>query len=182
MITNQDIQKLISTPKKIQKKNPRRGYTQEKGHKKCNLILCQLHLQMQDSAEEKSPAKKENLKEQNNDIEFKIFIRQNQTFMENFSIGLRCYISSLQKFVILVRYNGPHGSVPRGKTDHHPYPHIHRVTQEEIQSGSFNPKEKNIEITKKYSTYEEGLRAFLMDMNVTNWQDYFPELEQMRFF
>ena len=181
MITNQDIQNLIEIPKEIREKNPKpkKRYKQENNHKRCDLILRSL-LQIQDSEKEKSHTglKQKNTTEQN--IKFKIFIRQNQDFVENFSIGLCCHISSLKTPITLIRYNGPHGPATRSKTDHHPYPHIHRITQEEIQSGSSNPKEKIIEKTNKYTTYEEGLRAFLMDMNVINWSDYFPDLEQMR--
>ena len=172
-MTNEDIQHLIKTPKRIHKKNPQKGYKAEKGHRRCDLILYYPHLQIQDSTTGKSHT---GLKQ-----EFKIFIRQNQTFIENFSIGLCYHVSSLKNSVRLIRYNGPHGQTRRNTADHHSYHHIHRISQKEIQSGSLNLKEKNIEITNKYSAYEEGLRSFLIDVNVINWKDWFPELEQRRF-
>ena len=157
-MTDKDIQSLINTPKRIQKKEPRKGYKAENNHKRCNLILI--------GGE--------------NNKRFEVFIRQNQDFIENFSIGLQYKMPSLENHVTLIRYNGPHGQIKRNETDHHPEPHIHRITQEEIQSGSFNPKMKNMKITDKYNTFEEGLSVFLIDVGISNWKEYFPELEQGR--
>lgn len=178
MLTDKEIQNLMKAQKKIHKKEPKTGYKNENGHKKCDLILSlhQSHLKLQTSSNRIS------FTGQNESIKFIIFIRQSQAFIENFSIGLRCQIPSLKSSVTLVRYNGPHGQIKRNKSDHHPEPHIHYITQEEIKSGAFNPKAKNIKITDKYTTFEEGLRAFLTDMKIVNWTEYFPELEQRRFF
>jgi len=173
VLTDTEIQNLMKVQKKIHRKEPKTGYKNENGHRKCNLVLHQPHLRLQASS------KRMSFTGQN---EFIIFIRQNQVFIENFSIGLRCQIPSLNSSVTLVRYNGPHGQIKRNKSDHHPEPHIHYITQEEIKSGAFNPKEKNIKITNKYTTFEEGLRAFLTDMEIVNWTEYFPELEQRRLF
>ena len=160
-MTNKDIQDLINTPKRIHNKEPKKGYKTENNHKRCNLILIGC---------------------KNNKLRFEVFIRQNQEFIENFSIGLQCQMPSLKNHVTLVRYNGPHGQIKRSKADHHPEPHIHYITQEEIESGAFNPKAKSIKITEKYNTFEEGLSVFLMDVGISNWKEYFPELEQGRLF
>jgi len=101
-------------------------------------------------------------------MKFKVFIRQNQTFIENFSIGLCCEIPELPSFLTTIRYNGPHGSTERNERDHHPYPHIHLITEEQIQSGSLRPQAKVLSITDKYNSFEEGLTAFLIDTNITN--------------
>ena len=159
MITDQNIQNLIVAPKEIRKRKPREGYKRERGHRRCDLILYQSHLRLEDSSKEKSERSSDMISVFGQNIKFIIFIRQNQTFIENFSVGLRCEIPFLKNTVTLIRYNGPHGSIKRSATDHHPHPHIHRITQEEIQFGNFNPKAKNIEITDRYNTFEEGLRA-----------------------
>ena len=122
-MTDKDIQYLIDTPKRIHNRDPKKGYKMESNHRRCNLILIGV---------------------ENNNIRFEVFIRQNQIFIENFSIGLHCQIPSLRNSVTLVRYNGPHGQIKRSKEDHHPEPHVHYITQEEIKSGVFNPKAKKI--------------------------------------
>ncbi len=160
-MTNKDIQKLIVLPKKIYKKYPKKGYRKEYQHKRCNLTL--------------SGGK-------NNDINFTVFIRQSQVFLENFSIGLNCKILNRVKFLPLIRYNGPHGS-KRSNKDHYSKPHIHRISLEDIQLGNEKPPLRNIHITNKYnSIFEEGLKVFLIDTQIINWKDYFPELEQKRLF
>ena len=166
-MTNKDIQDLINTPKRIHNKEPKKGYKTENGYKRCNLIL---------------------IGGENNKIRFEVFIRQNQEFLENFSIGLVYKSSDLQKSLNLIRYNGPHDSETmennkknRGKS-HHPMPHIHTMKEEDIGSNNSNPKPTNLEITKKYNSLEEGLLAFFKDINITNWQSYFSELEQGELF
>ena len=156
---DKEIQDLIDISKQIHKREPKNIYKTERNHKRCDLILSG---------------------GQSSNIRFDVFIRQNQTFIENFSIGLSCKIPDLSSSVQLIRYNGPHDS--RDNIEHHLKPHIHRITQEEIQSGNLKYPTKNIQITDKYNMFEEGLRTFLIDMKVTNWQEYFPELEQGRLF
>ena len=159
-MTNKDIKNLIDIPKRIHNKDPKKGYKVEYNHRRCNLFL---------------------IGSENNKIKFEVFIRQNQIFIENFSIGLHYQMPSLKNSVTLIRYNGPHGPIEMNKKDHHPKPHIHYITQEEIETGAFNPRAKKIKITNKYNTFEEGLSVFFKDVEINNWQEYFPELEQGRF-
>ena len=158
-MTDEEIQNLITSSKRIYKREPKKGYKIKDNNKRCDLTL-----------------------KGNNKMKFKVFICQNQTFIENFSIGLCCEIPSMKNSITLVRYNGPHGQIKRNKSDHHPEPHIHYITREEIKSGVFRPKTKNIKITNKYTTFEEGLRSFLQDINIVNWTDYFSELNQGSLF
>ncbi|MDE0091858.1 MAG: hypothetical protein OXN83_01065 [Oligoflexia bacterium] len=168
MITDKDIQNLIEAPKEIHKKEPKENYKVESNNKRCKLILSSVQME---------------------DVTFEVFTRQNQTFIENFSIGLRCKIPVLPYTITLIRYNGPHDSEKSIKKDnvktgenHHPMPHIHRVTQAEVQTENLKPPLKQIEITDKYNTFEDGFRTFLIDMNISNWNEYFPELEQGSLF
>lgn len=39
MLTDQEIQDLIKSPKEIKEKIPVRGYKEENGHRRCNLKL-----------------------------------------------------------------------------------------------------------------------------------------------
>ena len=40
----------------------------------------------------------------------------------------------------------------------------------------------DVHIANNYVTLEEGLVAFIKDTNIVNWQEYFPELEQLKLF
>ena len=187
MISNQEIKNLIECPKQIYKKEPKNGYKEKKGQKKSDLFLYSENND-QDLLKKLKIQESENLNQNSifEKLNFKIFIRQNQNFIENFSIGL-VYLS-FPKALHLTRYNGPHDSIrvednkKEREGDHHPFPHIHLITEEDINSGSSNPKPKNVEKTKKYNTLEEGLLTFFRDINIQNWQEYFPELDQRSLF
>ena len=160
MITDHDIQELIRLPKKIADKTPSAGYRDEDGHKRCELDL----QAMSDDSRT-----------------FVVFIRKNNRFIENFTIGLRYHTGDKTLGTItLLRYNGPHGE-SRPQTDgHYAKPHIHRVTEAEIASGSRQPQERHREITDRYSTFEEALYVFFDDIAITNLVEYFPDALQMR--
>ena len=162
MLTNQDIMNLIGTPKIIGARSPANAYRQEHGHKRCDIDL---------------QATSDNSKK------FEVFIRQNDKFIENFSIGLRYQTGdSNLRTITFTRYNGPHGESSRNSEGHYAKPHTHRITASEIASGSTQPQERHREITDRYSKYEQGLQVFFTDIGVTNYEVYFPELLQRRLF
>ena len=68
MLNDQQIQYLISQPKRIVEKDPARGYREEHRQRRCDLQL-----------ERVSDGK----------LCFSVFVRQNLTFVEDFSVGLR---------------------------------------------------------------------------------------------
>ena len=157
MLTDQEIQDLIRSPKEIKEKIPVRGYKEDYGHRRCNLKL---------ESTEDEEAKL-----------FSVFILQNSFFLENFSIGLRYQTNDrMLGSVTLVRYNGPHGETSRSQDGHYAEPHIHRITAGEIESGNIQPQESHREITDRYSTLEEALNIFFSDIGVINYSEYFPEL------
>lgn len=163
MLTDQEIQDLIRSPKEIKEKIPVRGYKEDNGHKRCNLKL--------ESAEDEEVKL------------FSVFIRQNSFFLENFSIGLRYQTNDrMLGSMTLVRYNGPHGETSRSQDGHYAEPHIHRITAGEIESGSIQPQESHREITNRYNTLEEALSIFFSDVGVINYSDCFPELLQRSLF
>ena len=109
--------------------------------------------------------------------------RQNEKFIENFSIGLRYKTGDDSLGTItLIRYNGPHGETSRSPDGHYNKPHIHRITASEIASGSTQPQECHREITDRYQTYEQALPIFFGDIGVENYKKYFPELLQQSLF
>ena len=161
MATDSRIQALIEIPKTIVRRVPAKGFRMEGNHNGCDVEL--------NAAAE-------------NGVKFSVFIRQNREFIENFSIGLRCQVNMPPpKTVTLVRYNGPHGEASRDPDGHYALPHIHRITERELASGSFEPPEKCREITDRYQTLEEALSVFFGDIGAANYGEHFPELLQMRF-
>lgn len=157
MLTDQEIQHLIVSPKEIVKKTPNRGYGQ-----KNSSMSCDLHLK--GTGEEETS--------------FIVYIRQNAKFIENYSIGVR-YRTEDEKLgiIILVRYNGPHGETSRAADGHYAKTHTHRITHDDLLAGNTNPQERDREITDRYSTFEDALRVFFGDINIQNWTSYFPGLE-----
>ncbi len=110
MMTEQDIKAMITIAKKIIQKTPVKGYKEEDGNKRCQLTLVG-----------------------GGGNKFSVFIRQNTTFIENFSIGLRYKTRNRELGnITLVRYNGPHGEASRHQDDHYNKPHIHRITEAEL--------------------------------------------------
>ena len=161
-MTDQQIFDLIACPKRIVKRQPVRGYQTGNGHKRCDLDL--------QAANGRGGT-------------FRVFIRQNTEFIENFSIGLRYQTSDRRLGLItLARYNGPHGESSRAPDGHYALPHIHRITAPEIASGSTQPQEKDREITDRYRTFEQALAIFFADAGVANAGEHFSELQQGRLF
>ena len=166
MLTDADIADLISRPKRIVKKTPASGYTEKDQNRRCDLELV-------DIEDERS--------------EYGVFIRQNTNFIENFTIGLshRPQIDTTMRTLTLVRYNGPHGEYSISPDGHYAVPHIHRITEAEIASGSYQPQERHRELTNRYSTYESALRVFWGDIGVrddANINKHFPGLMQSSMF
>lgn len=166
MLTDADIADLISRPKKIVRKTPATGYIEQNQNRRCDLELV-------DIADER--------------CQYRVFIRQSTNFIENFTIGLRHRPMADPMFgtLTLVRYNGPHGEYSINPDGHYAVPHIHRITESEIASGSFQPQESHRELTNRYSTYESALRVFWSDIGVTdddNINKHFPGLMQSRLF
>ncbi len=162
MLSDDEIQSLISIPKTIKTRTPARGYKEEGGHKRCDLEL------------EASF---------DNGAKFTVFIRQSSEFIENYSLGLRYQTNDRTLGTItLVRYNGPHGEYSLPQDGHFASPHIHRITAKEIASGTTQPQESQREITKKYGTYGEALAVFFGDIGVTDYEKYFAESLQTGLF
>lgn len=162
MLTSIKIEELIKYPKKIIKKVPNTGYKPDGNSRRCDLNLATLDTK---------------------DEVFSVFIRQNNEFIENYSIGLR-YQSNNKELgtVTLVRYNGPHGETSHHKDGHYNKPHIHRITAAGLASGNSMPQENNREITERYNTLEQAIDVFFTDIGVTNHLDYFPRNTQQDLF
>lgn len=112
--------------------------------------------------------------------DFSVFMRRNEDFPENFSIGLRYHPRDERGEIILFRCNGPHGEF-NGRFDPlHPHWefHVHKATAAAIDRG-FRP-ERFAEKTDKYAAYEEALYFFLSQVGISenDIAYHFPGMNQ----
>ena len=111
--------------------------------------------------------------------QFKAFFRQNQTFPENFSLGLDYLPGAGGRFPIL-RVNGPHGDCNRSFDPSHPHtsPHVHRMIAEDLTNGIFKPREATV--SSDYVSFEQAVPYFLKLINlVEGASEYFEPYRQM---
>ncbi len=117
--------------------------------------------------------------------EFYAFMRINEDFRENFSVGLKYHPRDGNGDFVLIRCNGPHGGF-NGKIGYADHPHwafhIHKATARAIEAGE--KAEKFAEITGEYASYEEALWFFLREINLdpADIAKYFSSNMQPRLF
>lgn len=158
MWTDGQIRDLIVLPKTIRTRIPATGYREEYGHDRCDLKLVAVS---------------------RNGATFTVFIRKHRKFIENFSLGLRHHTNDRTLGTLtLVRYNGAHGEAGRQPDGHYAKPHVHRLTEKTLASGSTRPQARHREITDRYRTFEQALSVFFRDIGVVDSERYFPELAQ----
>lgn len=117
-----------------------------------------------------------------NKTRFSVFMRKNESFPENFSIGLIVHSKDEYRSFFLLRYNGPHGDHVNDLLDPHPHFgfHIHEAKAEKIEEG-FSPQ-LHAELTESYGSYEEALLHFLKRINIENAEQYFDIKQQLSLF
>jgi len=108
---------------------------------------------------------------------FECFIRVNEKFMENFSVGMNFIPTDERGTIPLLRCNGSHG--PHKTYPHHNFCHIHRGTAETIAMG-LKP-DSNIEVTTEYTSYQEAITYFLKLTRIKEGQQFFP-INQLELF
>lgn len=148
--TDEEIQRLISCPKKMQEP-PRKNMRDDHGHQRNDMDLI--------STDDKHG--------------FRVFMRINLEFPENFSIGLDYFPADEPGSITLVRYNGPHGE--HESNPHHVTHHIHRANAENINAGL--KAERSI-VSANYAAFDEALLQFLETIGLTDVGKHFPELIQ----
>ncbi len=126
VLTDDDIARLIGLPKIVVNQTPSTGYSEVDNYRRRNLDL----------RAESDPSQR-----------FSVFIRQNMTFIENYTIGLQYPTSyRITGTITLVRYNGPHGEEAMSPDGHFARPHIHYLTAQELAEGYLQPREKRREL------------------------------------
>jgi hypothetical protein len=108
---------------------------------------------------------------ENGEHKFTCFIRVNEKFQENFSIGLDYLPKDEPGSVMLLRCNGSHG--PHKVYDHHAFCHVHKATAETISKG-LRP-ESSIEVTEEFSSYQEAIQYFLEIAHIRDDGTYFSK-------
>ena len=154
-LTDQEIEKLIGSPKRIIEP-PKREMQIVNGYWRNDMKL--------QSVDE--------------EYDFSVFMRKNEDFEENFSIGLVYNPRAIRGEIPLLRCNGPHG--PHVSFDHHDRFHIHKADQENLASGM--RAERTAYITREYASYQDALGFFLKKCNIQNAEKYFVEILQLGLF
>ena len=120
------------------------------------------------------------LKSSDGKEDFSVFIRQNESFPENFSIGLDYHPKDGRGSIILLRCNGQHGHFEDcfGNISFHNCFHIHRAREENISSGVRS--ERGAEITTEYANLNQAIQYFFKTINTPAADLYFPKYKQAR--
>lgn len=106
--------------------------------------------------------------------DFSVFIRKDEDFEENFSIGLVYCPRGVRGDIHLFRCNGPHG--PHILFDHHDRYHIHMADPKNLSSGL--KAERTAHITREYASFQDALGYFLKTCNIVGANEYFKGIFQ----
>lgn len=110
-----------------------------------------------------------------NEYMYKMFLRQSDIFIEDFSVGLiwtnaNSYIN-VSKNIILLRCQGPHdGKSPFESDTHHSY-HIHMATAEDVRNRRY-AKPSRKEITDEFRSFEQALLFFTAKCNIIGLENF----------
>lgn len=115
-------------------------------------------------------------------MEFSVFMRRNERFPENFSIGLNAHPKEEPGSFCLMRCNGPHGEHVNSLVDPHPHSgfHIHKAAPENTEEASLT--NLYAELTDSYGSYEEALSYFVRTTNIEDAEKYFDFQKQLSLF
>ena len=156
VMSQDEIERLIHCPKVVTEP-PRREPATERGNSRNGARL----------------------KAKDGDEEFSMFVRINDSFNENFSIGLVFHPRDGRPDIQLLRCNGPHGPHVENYDDpitHNEY-HVHLATTQAMEAGE--APERHAEVNKQHASYEEALRYFLFEINLVDPDRYFPGASQL---
>jgi hypothetical protein len=148
--TDEYIEELITCSKRITEPPPKE-MKKERGHWKKSF----------------------GLESEDGEHRFTAFIRYNDEFNENFSVGLVYNPRDRRDKIHLLRCNGPHGGTI--EWDHHDKPHIHRAKLEMVNQELNS--ETYIEITNRYTSRQEALQYFLRRVNIKGAAEFLPPPE-----
>ncbi|MCL4506463.1 MAG: hypothetical protein M1434_06970 [Chloroflexi bacterium] len=154
--TQTEFEALISRSKQVTEP-PRRDMRLERGHLRNDLKL-----------------------RSDDDKEFTVFMRINEKFQENFTIGLTYHPLDEPGTICLLRCNGRHGehiNNPDVATIPHFGYHVHVAQADMLNMGQL--PERFAELTAEYASYEEALVYFIRRVNILEAHKYFNNLPQL---
>lgn len=156
---NEELQTLLNCPKVISEK-PKKAFSVRQGSEHNDFKLISID---------------------NNELNFRVFMRKNSKFSENFSVGLEYIVKGLEDDIKLVRFNGVHKHINKIINDEKFETfHVHTVTQQAIEEG-LKPESYAI-ITEEYKTFEEALILFWKRVNIQDdIHTYFPYLNDSKY-
>ena len=118
---------------------------------------------------------KASLVSSNGNYTYDLFLRQSEEFIEDFSVGLMWtnaakYIS-VNKEIILIRFQGPHDSgKPMGEDLHHDY-HVHQISVDDIKNRRYlRPSNKGI--SKDFSSFAGALFSCVTHCGIIDLDKY----------
>lgn len=115
------------------------------------------------------------LSSENGKYEYKLFLRQSEAFIEDFSVGLiwtnpTQFVDISKSSVILLRCQGPHdGKAPQGTDTHHDF-HIHKISLRDLQEKRYQ-KPSDRTITAEFSSFEQAIFYFIHTYHVKNMEN-----------
>lgn len=119
----------------------------------------------------------------NSDERFRVFMRQNVSFPENFSIGL-VHLRDNGSELVLLRCNGPHGPVVNDPLSDAYRPHadfhIHEARKDNIEND-LSP-EAGANATTEYGTFDDALAYFVRRCGIEEAEKHFPALDNPTLF
>lgn len=115
---------------------------------------------------------------------FVAFLRVNNAFPENFSVGMDVVLGD-GSHLCLIRCNGPHEGVAGseaapGVPNHHFGYHVHRAKTDNLDAGLRS--ERGAALTTAYGSFGEAITFFLRACGVQGGEAYFSDLTERRMF
>jgi hypothetical protein len=155
--TQEEIDELIACAKTVSEP-PKRDMRLDRGHFRNDMRL----------------------KSVDGDREFRVFMRRNEDFPENFSVGLAFLPKDGTGELMLLRCNGPHGAFNDAFDPGHPHWdfHVHRASAATIEAGL--REEKTAALSRDFASYEEALLYFIRAANVSDAAAYFGDVTQAK--
>lgn len=143
-----------------------------------NLISCPKHFRSAPKKEYKSNnnvMQKFTVYNQENGLDFTVFIAYLAQMEQDFSIGL------MYDNMLLFRCNGFHGTTRAGfySAGHHAYPHSHTLSIEDIKCGRSKKPSNITNLTGKYVNLNTAILYFFDTCGIIGYDKYFEHLEQV---
>ncbi len=154
-ISQSEIEELIRCPKKIIEP-PKKQMKSDRGNLRNSMKLESLDGQ----------------------YSFLVFMRRNEKFPEDFSIGIDLHSNIELGRIALFRCNSPHGGKNAESEDIHFSHHTHTISAQRFRKGIKKPDLR--EVTKEYASFEEALLFFIREVNIIDADEFITDIGQRK--